>query len=629
MQILAVAIGLLLALGFLFLVRDVFQKLSGSGVVLLAGLVLLFIGERIMGTADVRLMISGVAVLVHLAALGLRAYAMLGSDGARRQGHRGALITTTVTLASLLLYALTLDGISGMLGFDDEALTRWNGVWWSVFPVFTVAGLIPTLLIDRVLAMHPRVMPAGAMRHAVLSGLSLALMATLLFPVNYLATSHDIEHDVAYFRTTRPGEASKAIALTASTPIEAVLFFAPGNDVGREVEPYFQELAAAAPGNFSYRKVDQALEPALAEELKIRGNGHIALVQGDNSQKFKLSTEMNRAKRDLRKLDGTVQKHLLKLVKGSRNLYFLAGHGEASNRERDNPMRKLNLYKREVLENQSFRVKSFGVSDGSAQAVPDDAGAVIVAAPTEPLLPEEISTLLNYFESGGHLMVLLEPGVEENVHDLLVGLGVQAGNITLAHPSKHLRQTNTPSDRVLLATNKFGNHASVRTLQRNSQQVGLILPTPVWVKPIEGSKHKVTTIVRSLADTFEDADGNRQATGEISKVYELGVAVETAPIGEGDDAKQGRAIVMGDTSLLADDVLRYSKGNVLFGSDAVKWLVGDEDIAGEVNSEEDVKIQHTRDEDTAWFLLSIVAVPGVVLLLGFVIVSIRRRGRAA
>jgi len=628
MQILASAIGLLLAFGFVFLLRDVFQKLSGSGVVLLSGLVLLFIGERIMGASELRLMISGVAVLVLLASLGLRAYAMLGSDGARRRGHQGALITTCVALGSLLLYAFTLDSVTAALGFEDGARDRWNGVWWSVFPIVTLAGLVPTLLIDRVLAIHPRMMPAGAMRHAVVSGVALALSASLLFPVNYLAASHDIERDVAYFRTTRPGEASKAIAQTASEPIEAVLFFPPGSDVGREVEPYFAELAEAAPSNFSYRVVDQALEPALAEELKIRGNGQIALLQGEDSQKMKISLDMKRAKRDLRKLNGTVQKHLLKLVKGSRNLYFLTGHGEASNRERDNPMRKLNLYKREVLEAQSFRVKSYGVSDGSAQQVPDDAGAVIIAAPTEPLLPEEIETLLAWFEEGGHLMVLLEPGTEENVHDLLAGLGVEAGTTTLAHPSKHLRQTNTPADRVLLATNKFGNHKSVRTLQRNSQQVGLILPTPVYVRKAAGAEHKVTTIVRSLDGTFEDADGSREPDGETQKVWELGVAVETAPIGEGDDAVQGRAIVMGDTSLLADDVLRYSKGNVLFGSDAVKWLVGDEDIAGAVNNEEDVKIQHTRDEDTAWFLMSIVAVPGVVLLLGFVAVTLRRRGRS-
>ncbi len=625
MQILAASLGLLLLLAFVFLLRDVFQKLSGSGVVLLAGLILLFIGERILGDADLRPVVSASAILVLIGSLGLRAYAMLGSEGARRQGHRGALIASTVAVASLALYALTLDSVIDVVGLEDSAVARWNGVWWSVFPIFTLLGLVPTLLIDRVLAVHPRMMPAGAMAHAVQSGLSLALAGALLFPLNYLASSHDIERDVAYFKTTRPGEASIAIVKTASEPIEAVLFFSPGSDVGREVEPYFRDLVAAAPTQFSYRIVDQALQPQLAEELKIRDNGQIVLRQGDNDQKFKIDTDIDRAKRELRKLDGTVQKNLLKLVKGQRNLYFLTGHGEASSREKENPLRKLGLYKRDILETQGFRVKSYGLSDGSSQQMPDDAGAVIVAAPTEPLLPEEVETMLAWFADGGHLLITLEPGAEENVRPLLEGLGVEAGTHPLAHMQKHLKQTGGKADRVLLATNKFGSHAAIRTLQRNSLQMGLIMPSPVWVQEAKGGPYKVKTLIRSLDETFEDTNGDREATDEVSKVWEMAVAVEAEAITEGDETRQGRAIVIGDTSLLADEVLKYSKGNVLFGSDAMKWLVGDEDLTGEVNNEEDVKIQHTRDEDTIWFLLSMVGVPGVVLALGFIIVRLRRR----
>lgn len=631
MQILAASLGLLLLLGFAFLLRDVFQKLSGSGVVLIAGLVLLLIGERVLGVSDTRLLVSGAAVLVLLASLGLRAYAMLGSEGARRTGHKAALITSAVAVASLGLYALTLESVSSALGFEGTGLDRWNGVWWSLFPIVTLAGVVPTLLIDRVLAAHPRVMPAGAMRHAVLSGLSLAFAGAFLFPLNYLASSHDIERDVAYFRTTRPGDASKAIVTTAAEPIEAVLFFSPGSDVGREIEPYFRDLVAAAPGNMSYRIVDQALDPALAEELKVRENGQIVIRQGENLQKVKINTDIDRAKRELRKLDGTIQKSLLKLTKGQRNLYFLTGHGEASSRETENLLRKLNVLKREVLETQGFRVKSYGLSDGSSQQMPDDAGAVIVAAPTEPLLPEEVEAMLAWFEQGGHLMITLEPGGEENLRPLLDGLGVEAGTHSLAHMQKHLKQTGGPADRALLATNKFSSHATVRTLQRNSLQMGLIVPSPVWVRAKPKGPYEVDTIVKSLDGTFEDLDSNRADEGEPGKVYDLAVAVEGPSRTDADGVEhQGRAIVVGDTSLFSDEVLRYSRGNVVFATDTLKWLVGDEDLAGEVNNEEDVKIQHTREEDTVWFLLSIVGMPGVVLALGFVIVRLRRReGTAA
>lgn len=618
-------LGLLLLGGFAFLVRDIFKKLSGSGVVLLVGLIGLFVGERIFGMGTWRLATSSAAIVVLLASVGLRAYAMMGSEGARKGGHRGALIATAVTIASLLLYGLTLPTVTDSMGFTDDALGRWNGVWSSLFPIVMVLGVIPVLLIDRVLAVHPRQMPMGAMANASMSGLSIALGLALLFPLNFLASAYDQEWDLAYFRTTRPGDSTAAIVQTTSEPVEGFLFYPPGNEVGQQLEGYFKELQAVSGGNFTYRLIDQALDPVLAEDLKVRDNGMIVVRQGESVQSLKVNVDLDRAKRDLRTLDGKVNKMLTKLLKGSRDLYFLTGHGEASSRERDEPLRKLNLWKREVLEAQNFKVKSYGVADGSAMSVPDGAGVVIVAAPTEPLLPEEIDTLVTWFEGGGALMVLLEPGADP-LTDLLARLGVEAGTVPLANPQFHLKQSGQKSDRVLLATNKFGSHASVKTLSRNSQQLGLIMPTAVRVQKKEDTALRVTTLVRSLDGTFEDVDGDReQGADEPGKVFELGVAVETT--GEGE--AQGRAIIIGDTSLLADDVLRYSKGNVLFGSDGVRWLVGDEDTAGEINNEEDVKIQHTRQEDTAWFLLSIVGVPTLVMLLGFMIVRLRRRGGVA
>ena len=627
---LGAVLGLLLMGGLAFLVRDVFRRLSGSGFVLLAGLVGLFVGERWLAGTDLRPLVSGASVLVLLASLGLRAYAMLGSADARRAGHRGALAATAVTLGSLLVYAATLPPVTAALGVADAALVRWNGALWSIFPIFTVAGLVPVLLIDQVLANHPRAMPSGALRAVSQAGLSMALGLSLLFPLNYLADAWDIEKDVAYFRTTQPGESTIAIVTTAADPIEALLFYSAGNEVGQQLERYFKALAAASGGQLSYRLVDQALDPKLSEEADVRTNGMVVLRQGENKQNFKIAEELDRAKRDLRKLDGTVNKTLLKLTTGSRDVYFLTGHGEASTRERDNDLRKLNVWKRDVLEAQNFKVKTYGLAEGSAQAVPEGAGVVIIAAPTEPLLPEEIDALVAFFEAGGALLITLEPDSKAPLAPLLARLGVEAGTAPLANTQFYIKETGQKADRVLLATNKFGTHASVKTLSRNSQQVGLVMPTSVRVnKAAEpdaaAAGYKVSTLIRALDNTFEDVDGDREpGDAETKENLELGVAVET--VGE----KPGRAIIVGDTSMLSDPILRLgSKGNVLFSYDTVRWLVGDEDIAGEIESEEDRPIQHTHEEDTAWFLLSVVGVPGLVLVFGFVMMRLRRREGAA
>jgi hypothetical protein len=58
--------------------------------------------------------------------------------------------------------------------------------------------------------------------------------------------------------------------------------------------------------------------------------------------------------------------------------------------------------------------------------------------------------------------------------------------------------------------------------------------------------------------------------------------------------------------------------------DSVRWLVGEERFAGLPNTEEDQKIQHTKQEDLAWFYSSIFGAPALILGLG---VWISRRSR--
>ncbi|HHO52578.1 MAG TPA: hypothetical protein ENK18_17340 [Deltaproteobacteria bacterium] len=619
------SIGTVVAL--LVLVRDVVTRRAGSSPVLLIGLGTLFIGERVLGEGDLRLPISGAGLLLVLGAVGLRAYAMSNSDGARREGHRLGLIWTSISVASLLLYAMSLDPVVGALGFEEAGRDRWVGVFQSLFPIVALIGLIPSFLIDRLLALHPIVMPAGASRSAQLSGLGAALAISLMFPVNYLANQHDLDWDVAYFRTTRAGDSTRALVSTLTDPVEVLLFFPSGNDVGREVLPYFEELVASSDDRMSVRMVDQALEPQLAEELKIRENGHVVLRQGESQQKFKLNTDLDRAKRELRKLDGTVQKNLLKLTRGQRTVYFLAGHGEANWRETENTFRKINIYKRDLLEGTlSVKVKTFGVADGSTNAVPDDASVVVVAGPTEPLLAEEITALQRYFDGGGSLLVMIDPEGDP-LTELLSHLGVKPGAAVLANAEAHAQIQGGPADRVFIATNKYGSHASVKELSRNSSVAHMVFSTAMSVQKQEGTANKITTLIRSRPNTWEDLNGNFQADpGEPKKTFELAAAI-TKPM---DDAAEGapeeaRAIVVGDVGYLSDVLISRLKANAVFSLDGFKWLTHDEEIVGAIETEEDVKVQHTREEDWIWFLAAVVAVPSMVLLVGFLFIRMRQR----
>jgi hypothetical protein len=89
--------------------------------------------------------------------------------------------------------------------------------------------------------------------------------------------------------------------------------------------------------------------------------------------------------------------------------------------------------------------------------------------------------------------------------------------------------------------------------------------------------------------------------------------------------EQGRAVLVADSDLLSDGVIG-AYGNPLFAVDGVRWLVGDESIAGEINTENDVPIVHTQKQDQVWFYGSSFLAPALVLGIGFLMAG-RRRGR--
>jgi hypothetical protein len=607
---------------FGFVAWDVARNRAGSAGALLVALMVLAVGERVFGEGSTRLYVSGTGLALLLAAVGLRAWAWVGSEGARKETHGKALVWTLVTVSSLLLYVSTLDAVTTRLGFDEDGLSRWMGSLQSLFPIVAVLGLFPVFLLDRLLAVHPKVLPAGAARAVQLQGIAGALAIAVVFPLNYIAKQREVVWDTSYFRTTAVGDSTVALINATPEPVEAVLFFPPGNETAREVETYFRDLERQGGGHITVTRVDQAVDPVKAEAFKVRENGNVVLVRGENNQKFKIDLDFDKAKKNLKEFDSLVQKNLMKLTRDQRTVYFLQGHGEANWRENEDPFRRVATFKKEVLEVSNFKVKTWGLADGSSLRMPEDASVVIVAAPTKPISPEEVEAILKYWDGGGSLMVLVDP-TSDPMTTLLARLGVEAGSAPLAHLEAYARTKKGgggPADRVNLVTNKFGSHASVKTLSRNAAAAQMAFPQSVSVKRSAeaATKDKLTTLIRTLPMTFQDANRNFEADADEGKnTFELATAVE-----HDTDTEQARAIVVGSVAWMAD--VAMSPSNAQFGYDAIRWLTRDEDVAGAIESEEDVAVVHSREDDWYWFLTAMFAMPTLVIAVGTVIVRSRR-----
>lgn len=596
---------------------------NGMGLTWLGGIALVYIGQRILSDDLAVQAATGLGLLLVVVTLAMRAGAAGQAEGATAATQRAALLWQAVGSLSLVVWFLTTSTVTDALGLEGDSYDRFTVSLTALFPIVFLMGAAPMMLIDQALGAHPLVMPEGARRQAVRSGLALAFGTALIVPANYLAAQHDQDWDFSYFRVTKPGTSSLALAANLDEPVEVLLFYPPANDVKEQMLPYFTQLAAASGGKLSVQVLDQPMVPVLAKELSIRDNGYVVFQRGDSHQKFKIDTDLRKARRELKKLDATAQKHLLKLVRNKRVAYFLTGHGEASYRG-DNPFFKLSEFKK-LLDAQNYTVKDFGLDEGSANAVPDDAAFIVVAAPMKALLPEETEALNAYVDKGGALFVLADP-TRDPLTDLMGHVGLSLGTHPLAHATQFIPISKGLVDRINLVSQRFGSHATTTTLSKYSTRAAVVLPSAVAVRET-GSQQapgpaKHTPLIRSNDDTWEEANTSFQLDGdEKGEVHVLAMAVQ------GPDATPYRVVVVGDVSIASDFVVQRSQGSAVFVLDTVRWLTGDEDEAGEISNEEDVKIQHTRDGDTAWFFGTIFGMPLLLLILGAIFVR-RRHSKA-
>jgi hypothetical protein len=217
----------------------------------------------------------------------------------------------------------------------------------------------------------------------------------------------------------------------------------------------------------------------------------------------------------------------------------------------------------------------------------------------------------------------------------------------LANDRQYVRRRYNDSDRTLLVTNRFSSHASVSTLSRNSARAAVLVSGTGSLEKQKDSTVKADVAIRAMSSTFADANRNYQPdTAESRASFGLAMAVsepaKNAPLPEpmpepsglSDDKgeiqevappNEMRAFVIADADALTDLVMSNFMTNQLLTVDAVRWLGGEESFAGEVNNEEDVRIEHTQQKDLVWFYATIFGAPALVLGLGLTYTRRSRR----
>lgn len=603
----------------------------GWSILYAAGLVGVYLGERIVTPGRMRAVFTLGGLTLLIIALAVRALRVRSAEGDRRRIEMYLLGLGLIGLAGLVLYFAQSD-LWSRLGWRtlSDVAPRLAVVLAALWPAVMVAGLIPLVLVElsyAAMALADQV-EAARVRDAALSGLGLAAALVFAFAAVYVFSERDVRWDLSYFRTAKPGQATRRMAQALTEPVEVSLFFPPANDVRDEVTEYFRDLTRESK-DLEVHYYDQAVDPAKARELGVSGNGAVVLSRGSRREQLVLGLDLERARSQLRTLDQDVQKRLLAIAKPRKVVYLTTGHGErTTDRTSATDQRSTILQLRELISSQNQEVRNLGAAEGLAGDVPGDAGAVLIIGPTSRFLPEELAALRRYFERGGRLGIALDPDPGLEFKELLAPLGLKFVPTPLANDQAYVRRNNQASDQGIILTGSFSSHPSVTTLSQFGGRAALIL---LHAGYLEERKERppdlsIDVSVHAHPATWNDANKNFRfdPPAEARKPWILAAAV-TKKSGKPED--EGRAVVIGDSDAVSDLVLEVSRGNAFFVLDGIRWLLGDEALAGAVSSEADVPIEHTRKQDVVWFYSSIFLVPAIVLGTGLLITRRRRSSK--
>lgn len=594
------------------------------------GMVALLVGERAIGAGVWR----GVASTTGVGLIGLAmALRLVRIARAEHQARRVEGIVTALYglgILSLLLYALQSDLLLAIADRTlDRTMPRVATALAALWPALWIAAALPLLLVEMaygsmIQAGHAAPVELGRIRDAVLSGFGLAFVLVFAFSATYIATQRDRKADLSYFRTAKVGESTRKIVRTLDQVIEVSLFFPPASEVREEVETYFTDLERESK-LLEVKRFDHAVDVAAAKERSVTSNGIVVIARGARREQLHVGSELEAARSRLKNLDREVQKRLLQVARPMRTAYFVVGHGErATDGADDTDKRRTIRDLRELMSQQGHQVRNLGSADGLAADVPSDAAALLIVGPQKPLLTEEIAAIGRYFNRGGRIFIALDPEAGSDFKELLDPLGVRFVPTTLANDQIYVRQTAQPSDRANIATGSFSSHPSVTALSHLGMQAPFIALGAGAFEALEGRAKEITVdfTAHAHAATWSDTNGDFtfDAATEKRKAWELAAAV-TKQRGDGKPAESGRAILLADSDGLTDGVVG-NRGNSFFVIDGMKWLLGDEAIAGEIASEVETPIAHTRKQDAVWFYLTIFVGPLGALGLG---VAVRRR----
>lgn len=465
---------------------------------------------------------------------------------------------------------------------------------------------------------------------------ALGLSALMVLMVNYLANNHPLRFDLSRVRHYALTAETRSLLDRLPTDIRVVVFMSGDQELYRDVQSLLREYTYASerllveyvdPHRDMVRSKELALQYDLREPNVIvldTGTRRRIVPAADLADYDYTPTLAGRAK-VLRRFCGeqALSTALQSLLQARKPVvYFLAGHGE---RQTDNfdPYTGYSIIAR-TMEKNNLEIKPLSFS--SVNAVPADSDALIVAGPTKRLTRLETDMIKAYLNNHGRLLLLLDPGADSGLEEMLALWGVRLGSDRVVSSATAGRQLLVTDYKEHPITTRLKNVTTIFTMPRSVQP--LVGTNSAADKPAD--KPRVTVLASSSDQGWAELSVNQNPPKFDPGVDQPGpvpvaVAVEKGVPGMEVELQPTRLVVVGDSVLIANGALLGGYNSDFF-MNALNWLLErTETLTIAAREPATIQVALDRGHLRRISALVVAGLPGLAILLGIIVWAHRRK----
>jgi len=472
--------------------------------------------------------------------------------------------------------------------------------------------------------------------------LQAALFLALFGGLNFLAQNHSWRRDLTqnHRYSLSPETKSYLDQLERNIHIAVTI---PGdsenedlNQAYRDISGLLREYAyvtrAGAKGRVEVEYLDVYQSRKRAQELGLDQPNVVLVTCEDHRRILTLGDFYNvrdKVTKESFKGEATVTAAILDVSSpDKKKIYFLAGHGEMRTDDLD-PARGLSQL-RDELRQRNFEISGLDLSLN--HAIPSDAALIIIAGQQGRVQPFEEELLRNYLTTrAGRIILMLDPGRPHGLENLLFDWGVVVYDDLIMDPDPR-SLTETHDLRLWHFLPDPASHITDQIISNGmSVYVGFarVVSEDLGRPPDDGLS------VKKLIATSEAAWGE---TSYRQRLYEytpgqdlkglLGVMVVSERLKPANNlplsVPGGRLAVVGTSELVTNNRI-FNIGNLNLFLATVNWAV-DRDTQVNIPARpiQRFALALSQEELVRLRLGLLLAVPGVVAVLGFIVYWTRR-----